>query len=75
MRYGDHDYLAPEDADTRDIPDTCIDYDAMKARLETRQPRRCLLITDACRNIFAGKGDGRNAFGKSAFLGNRITPS
>lgn len=63
VRLNDEDYLVPQDGSPANIRQTCINYNALKNRLETKRPRRVLLIVDACRNIMAGKGDGGSGFG------------
>lgn len=61
-RVNDQDYLVPQDG-TPDDMQTCISYNALRGRLETKRPRRALLVVDACRNLFEGKGDGGSGFG------------
>ena len=60
---GDRDYLVPSDGDPSDVPGTCIDYEAFRSRIETKNPLRALLITDACRDLLGGKGVGGKGFG------------
>jgi formylglycine-generating enzyme required for sulfatase activity len=66
VRLNNEDYLVPQDGSAQDIATTCINYNALKNRLETKNPRRVLLIVDACRNVFDGKGDGGSGFGDGA---------
>lgn len=65
LREGNTDYLAPLDADPDDVAATCINFNALRDELEGKNPRRCLLITDACRNL-PGKSAGAG-FGVSEF--------
>ena len=64
IRTGDEDYLVPLDADPQDIAGSCISYDKLKRQLETKTPRRALLITDACRSLNQAKGDTGTGFGQ-----------
>ena len=64
IRTGDEDYLVPLDADPQDIAGSCISYDRLKRQLETKTPRRALLITDACRSLNQAKGDTGTGFGQ-----------
>ena len=66
VRTGDEDYLVPLDADLDDIVGTCVSYDKLKRQLETKTPRRALLITDACRNLSPAKGDTGSGFGQGS---------
>ena len=66
----DADFLVPEDADPNDIADTCVSYDHVKAKLDTLQPRRLLLITDACRDLLGNKSVASSGFGKGI---NQVT--
>ena len=66
VRAGDEDYLVPLDADLDDIAGTCISYDKLKRQLETKTPRRALLITDACRSLSQAKADTGSGFGQGA---------
>lgn len=66
VRDTNFDYLAPLDADAADVPETCISYNKLRDGLEGKTPRRCLMITDACRNIL-GKAAGEVGFGTSDF--------
>ena len=60
---GDADWLVPLDGDPSDVASTCINYNVFRQRLDTKQPRRALLVTDACRNLLPGKGAGPSGFG------------
>ncbi len=66
VRDTNFDYLAPLDADAADVPETCISYNKLRDSLEGKTPRRCLMITDACRNIL-GKAASESGFGTSDF--------
>jgi hypothetical protein len=64
-RYNNQDWLVPQDADPEDIPGSCINYNDLRNALETKNPRRVLLIVDACRNLYEGKALGGSGFGES----------
>lgn len=64
----DADWLMPEDFNRRDIPGTCINYANIRERLDTLQPKRVLMITDACRELM-GKGVGASGYGATMGVG------
>lgn len=61
------DFLVPLDGDVDDVRATCVSYNALRLQIESKQPRRALFFTDACRNLFEGKKAGvrSSEFGKS----------
>ena len=64
VRDNNQDYLVPLDGSSNNVARTCVSYDELRNRLETKSPRRCLLITDACRSLRGGKSLGdRSSFG------------
>ncbi|MDR3706815.1 MAG: caspase family protein [Capsulimonadaceae bacterium] len=60
----DADWLVPEDFDRNHILSTCINFTAIRQRLDTLHPKRVLLITDACRDLL-GKGIGSSGYGQT----------
>ncbi|MDR3708668.1 MAG: caspase family protein [Capsulimonadaceae bacterium] len=60
----DTDWLLPEDFDRRDIAGSCINFSTIRERLDTLQPKRVFLVTDACRELM-GKGILTGGFGES----------
>src|SRR5205823_2011510 len=67
-RSGNQDWLLPLDGEPEDLPSTGISYTALRSELEGKQPRRCLIVTDACRNLLAGKAAGGSGFGADEML-------
>ncbi|HEY3332763.1 MAG TPA: caspase family protein [Capsulimonadaceae bacterium] len=59
----DTDWLVPEDGRPNRVAQTCINYDTIRRTLDTKTPKRVMLITDACRDLLAGKGVGSSHFG------------
>ena len=64
VRYGDSDWLVPEDGDPSDISRSCVNYSVIVQALNTERPKRAFLVTDACRSLLSGKGVGGSGFGK-----------
>jgi len=65
----DTDWLAPEDGDPDHIATSCINYSAIRERLDALGPHRALLVTDACRNLLGSKGMEPNEFGTGLHMG------
>ena len=63
---GDADWLVPEDGDPGDIAHSCVNYSEFKSQLDTARPARALLVMDACRDLYAGKGVAGSGFGSKA---------
>ncbi len=62
----DTDWLVPEDGDPTQVPETCVNFDSIRRTLDTKGPKRVLLVTDACRDLLNGKGVSANQFGRGA---------
>ena len=61
----DADWLVPEDGDAAHVAQTCLNLDVIRRTLDSKAPRRVLLVTDACRDLLGGKWLSANEFGRS----------
>lgn len=62
---GDQDWLVPEDGDPQDVAHTCVSYSEFRSQIDTKRPARALLVMDACRDLYAGKGVTGSGFGEA----------